>query len=36
VKDLLGRAFRANPGYELELFGRLAADEKQRLAGLPV
>ena len=34
MRDLLGRAFRANPGYELVLFDRLAVDEKQRLAGL--
>jgi hypothetical protein len=34
VKELLGLDFRANPHYELVLYDRLAADEKQRLAGL--
>ena len=31
--ELLGRAFRANPQYELVLFDRLSEDERRRLAG---
>ncbi len=35
MQDLLGRAFRANPRYELVLWDRLAPEERRALARLP-
>lgn len=35
MQDLLGRAFRANPLYELVLWDRLAPEERRALARLP-